>query len=153
MSKILMLNGPNLNTLGTRKPEIYGRTTLKEVEALVEKEISKKNWTVISYQSNIEGQLVDALQKYKDTAGAVINPGALMIGGWSLRDALEDYPSPWIEVHISNIWNRETFRHNSILSPLASGVICGMGVLGYVLGARALCTLATDNENNKEILL
>lgn len=138
MSGLLLINGPNLGRLGERKPEIYGTTTLKEIEQLVQKEVAEVNWEVISVQREGEGELIKALQENRDTCAAIVNPGALMMAGWSLRDALEDYPSPWIEVHISNIFAREGFRHNSILSPLAEGVICGLGPIVYVLAARAL---------------
>ncbi len=150
MSELLLINGPNLNILGTRKPEIYGKTILAEVEKLVQKEVLSRNLKVVSFQSNLEGELINFLQNHANSVGAVVNPGALMMGGWSFRDALEDYLPPWIEVHISNIYSREVFRHNSILSPLASGIICGIGVLGYVLGARAICSLVKPSDDIKE---
>jgi len=138
MKSILLLNGPNLSTLGIRKPEIYGTLTLHDIEKMVEEEIAECGWKLISIQDDGERELIHALRKHSNTLGAIINPGALMIAGWSLRDALETYPSPWIEVHISNIAARESFRHSSILSPLAKGIIVGFGPLGYKLAAQAL---------------
>ncbi|MET9403157.1 type II 3-dehydroquinate dehydratase [Kitasatospora sp. NPDC002965] len=141
MSRILLLNGPNLGTLGTRQPEIYGTTTLAEIEAAVAEEAAVRGWKVVSAQHNGEGELIDALQRHGDVAGAVVNPGALMIAGWGLRDALADFGPPWIEVHLSNVWARESFRHTSVTAPLAAGVVMGMGALGYRVAARSLTLL------------
>jgi 5-deoxy-5-amino-3-dehydroquinate dehydratase len=135
---ILLLNGPNLGTLGTRQPEIYGKTTLAEIESAVRARLTTAFYGLRTAQHDCEGELIQVLQRNADTAGAIINPGALMIAGWSLRDALAAYDPPWIEVHISNVWARESFRHNSILSPLAVGVIAGFGAQGYVLAAEAM---------------
>ena len=140
--KLLLLNGPNLGRLGQRKPEIYGRTTLAEIEAKVAAAVSGAGWSVQPLQSNAESDLIDCLERNRDAVGAIVNPGALMIAGWSLREALEDFPAPWIEVHLSNVWARESFRHESVLSPLAAGVICGLGPAGYLLAAQALLGLA-----------
>ncbi|AVT35050.1 3-dehydroquinate dehydratase [Plantactinospora sp. BC1] len=138
MSELLLLNGPNLGILGRREPEIYGTDTLADIEAAVGREVAERGWKVVGVQHECEGQLVSAVQDAYDTVGAIVNPGALMVAGWSLRDALASYPRPWIEVHISNVWAREQFRHESVLAPLASGVIVGLGALGYRLAARAL---------------
>ena len=138
MSDLLLLNGPNLGTLGTRQPEIYGRTTLAEVEAAARACAGAAGFGLRAEQHDDEAGLLAALRRNADTAGAVVNPGALMMAGWSLRDALADYPAPWVEVHISNIYAREVFRHRSVLSPLAAGVIVGLGTDGYVLGVSAL---------------
>jgi 5-deoxy-5-amino-3-dehydroquinate dehydratase len=135
---VLLLNGPNLGTLGSRQPEIYGHATLAEVEASVRETLAPAGFTVRAEQHDGEAELIGALRRHADTAGAILNPGALMIAGWSLRDALAAYPAPWIEVHISNVWAREPFRHVSVVSPLASGVIAGLGVRGYTLAAAAL---------------
>ncbi|MDQ0578600.1 type II 3-dehydroquinate dehydratase [Streptomyces rishiriensis] len=135
---LLLLNGPNLGTLGTREPGIYGTTTLAEVEESVAKLLARAGYGLRSEQHDGEGELIRALHKHRDTAAAIVNPGALMIAGWSLRDALADYPAPWAEVHISNVWARESFRHNSVVSPLAVGVIAGFGTHGYELAAEAL---------------
>ncbi|MEV4493608.1 type II 3-dehydroquinate dehydratase [Micromonospora coxensis] len=138
MSDVLLLNGPNLGILGRREPEIYGTDTLADIERAVAEEVSPRGWRVIARQHDCEGALIGAIQSNYDTVGAIVNPGALMIAGWSLRDALANYPRPWLEVHLSNVWARESFRHDSVLAPLASGVIVGLGALGYRLAARAL---------------
>ncbi|MFC3455427.1 type II 3-dehydroquinate dehydratase [Amycolatopsis speibonae] len=138
MTGILLINGPNLGMLGRREPEIYGTDTLADIEAAVCDEVAGFGWKVLAYQHDCEGELVRFIQENYDSAGAIINPGALMIHGWSLRDALANYPKPWIEVHLSNIWARESFRHESVLAPLAAGMIAGLGSLGYRLAAGAL---------------
>ncbi|MCX4851546.1 type II 3-dehydroquinate dehydratase [Streptomyces sp. NBC_00893] len=138
MKKLLLLNGPNLGILGEREVGIYGSATLADIERSVAKEAAERNWEVVGVQHDCEGALVRTVQDNYDTVGAVINPGALMIAGWSLRDALANYPRPWIEVHLSNVWAREQFRHESILAPLATGLIAGLGAHGYQLATRAL---------------
>lgn len=138
MAELLLINGPNLGILGTREPNIYGTQTLADIEKEVADEVSTRGWTVRSVQRESEGELIHAIQDGYDTIGAIVNPGALMIAGWSLRDALANYPRPWIEVHLSNVWARESFRHQSVLAPLARGVIVGLGAFGYRLAARAL---------------
>jgi 5-deoxy-5-amino-3-dehydroquinate dehydratase len=140
---LLLLNGPNLGILGRREPEVYGTATLADIEAAVADEVAQRGWGVIAVQRDGEGELIAAIQDHYDTVGAIVNPGALMIAGWSLRDALASYPRPWIEVHLSNVWAREPFRHTSVVSALASGVIAGLGPLGYRLAARALLDLAS----------
>ncbi len=135
---LLLLNGPNLGTLGTRRPEIYGRTTLAEITGTVRETVAAAGYGLRCAQSDGEGELVGAIHRNTDCFGAIVNPGALMMAGWSLRDALECFPAPWIEVHISNLWAREPFRHNSILSALSSGVISGLGADGYRVAALAL---------------
>lgn len=148
MTAILMLNGPNLGMLGEREPEIYGYDTLSDIADAVADEVAGAGWKVISVQDECEGELVRALHAHRrSTVGAIVNPGALMIAGWVLRDALAAYPPPWIEVHLSNIWARERFRHESVIAPLASGVVVGLGSYGYRLAARALlqlCATARD---------
>jgi 5-deoxy-5-amino-3-dehydroquinate dehydratase len=141
MPDLLLLHGPNLGILGRRQTDIYGTDTLADIEATVREEVAAAGWTVLAAQHNGEGELISTIEANYHTAGAIINPGALMMAGWSLRDALANYPSPWIEVHLSNIWAREAFRHESVLAPLASGVIAGLGSLGYRLAARALLEL------------
>ncbi|WP_194916623.1 type II 3-dehydroquinate dehydratase [Catenulispora rubra] len=144
MNELLLLNGPNLGILGRREPEIYGSQTLADIERLVADEVADSGWKVVSRQYDGEGEMVRAVQDAYDTVGAIINPGALMIAGWSLRDALANYPRPWIEVHLSNVWAREEFRHQSILGALADGVIFGLGAEGYRLAARALVRRAAQ---------
>jgi len=141
---LLLLNGPNLGTLGRREPDIYGTDTLADIERSVAAEVADRGWGVVAVQRDSEGDLIGAIQDAYETVGAIVNPGALMIAGWSLRDALASYPRPWIEVHLSNVWAREPFRHQSVVSPLASGVIAGLGALGYRLAARALLSLVAD---------
>lgn len=138
MDQLLLLNGPNLGILGRREPEVYGTDTLADIETAVGKEVAERGWQVVAVQRECEGELVRAVHDAYDTVGAIVNPGALMIAGWSLRDALASYPRPWIEVHLSNVWARERFRHESVISPLASGVVVGLGALGYRLAAQAL---------------
>ncbi|MGC7095459.1 type II 3-dehydroquinate dehydratase [Amycolatopsis lurida] len=138
MDELLLMNGPNLGILGKREVEVYGSSTLADIEALVAAEVAERGWRVTSVQNDCEGELIRTLQDSYDTVGAIINPGALMIAGWSLRDALANYPRPWIEVHLSNVWAREQFRHESVLAPLASGIIVGLGADGYRLAAQAL---------------
>lgn len=142
MSVVLLLNGPNLGALGYREPEIYGTDTLADIEKMVAEEVSVRDWEVVSIQRDGEGDLVGAIHQYRDTTvGAIVNPGALMVAGWSLRDALASYPPPWIEVHLSNVWSREQWRHESVIAPLASGVVVGLGAYGYRLAAQALTHL------------
>ncbi|MET9474788.1 type II 3-dehydroquinate dehydratase [Streptomyces sp. NPDC002917] len=138
MKKILLLNGPNLGILGKREPEVYGTATLADIEDSVAKTVADRSWQVVAVQSESEAGLIHAIQDNYETVGAIVNPGALMIAGWSLRDALANYPRPWIEVHLSNVWARESFRHESVLAPLASGLVVGLGADGYRLAAEAL---------------
>jgi 5-deoxy-5-amino-3-dehydroquinate dehydratase len=142
MAELLLLNGPNLGILGRREVHVYGTQTLADIEQDVQEEVAPLGWKVRAVQRDSEGELIGAVQDAYDTVGAIVNPGALMIAGWSLRDALANYPRPWIEVHLSNVWAREQFRHTSVLAPLASGVVAGLGALGYRLAARALAVLA-----------
>jgi 5-deoxy-5-amino-3-dehydroquinate dehydratase len=138
VTELLLLNGPNLAMLGNREPKIYGTATLADIEHMVAGECAERGWKVVARQHDCEGEMIRTIQDHYDGVGAVINPGALMIAGWGLRDALANYPQPWIEVHLSNVWAREAFRHNSVISPLATGVIAGLGAEGYRLAARAL---------------
>jgi 5-deoxy-5-amino-3-dehydroquinate dehydratase len=144
VTELLLLNGPNLGILGRREVDIYGTTTLADIEREVAEEVAPYGWTVRAVQRDCEGELIGAVHGAQDTVGAIVNPGALMIAGWSLRDALAAYPRPFIEVHLSNVWARERFRHESVLAPLARGVIVGLGALGYRLAARALVAVLAD---------
>ena len=144
---IHVLNGPNLNTLGTRKPEIYGHTTLADVERNVRARARTYGLDVVFEQSNYEGQLVDWIQRARTEAcGIVINPAALTHYSVALHDALEMCEMPIVEVHISNVHRREAFRHTSFVSPQATAVIAGAGVLGYELGVQVIA-----NELGKNI--
>ncbi len=135
---ILVLNGPNLNLLGTREPAVYGHTTLADVEAMVAAEAKTLGLTSDFRQSNHEGELVDWIQQARDVAGAiVINAGAYTHTSVAIHDALRAYGGPVWEVHLSNIYKREPFRHHSYISPLAEGVICGLGARGYLAALQA----------------
>ena len=140
MSKnILILNGPTLNMLGLREPEIYGTSTLSDVEKMCSEQARALGLTVDFRQSNHEGQLVDwILEARGKFAGMVFNPAAYSHTSVALRDALPLFEGPIIEVHISNIHARERFRHHSHVSAIADGVICGLGVMGYNLALTAL---------------
>jgi 3-dehydroquinate dehydratase-2 len=132
---ILLLNGPNLNLLGTREPEVYGSTSLTDIELAATAQATAAGVKIAVFQSNHEGALIDRVQAArKDGVDAiVINPGGLTHTSVALRDALAAVAIPFIEVHISNIHQREAFRHHSYLSGIAAGVICGLGVEGYRL--------------------
>ena len=137
--RILLVNGPNLNRLGTRESVIYGTTTLAEVLEAVEKLAASLGAEVRAFQANGEGAIIDWLQAEQAGAdGLVINAGALTHYGIALRDAVAAMGMPAVEVHISNVWKREEFRHESLLSPVVNGAIVGLGVQGYLLALEAL---------------
>lgn len=137
--KILVLNGPNLNMLGLREPELYGRTTLADIEKRCVSEGKRLGLSVECRQSNIEGELVTWIQEARGAkAGIVINPGAYSHSSIALLDALRAVDLPAIEVHLSNIHRREEFRRHSYVSLGVTGVICGLGAEGYVLALAAL---------------
>jgi 3-dehydroquinate dehydratase II len=145
--RILLINGPNLNTLGTREPEIYGTTTLPEIERMVTERAAGVGAEVRAFQANGEGQIIDWLQREQAEAdGLIINAGALTHYGIALRDAVAGAGLPAIEVHISNVWKREPFRHESLLSPVCSGAIVGLGVQGYLLAVDALAQILKGTE-------
>jgi 3-dehydroquinate dehydratase-2 len=138
MATILLVNGPNLNLLGQREPEIYGSHTLANVEALFTESAQEVNHQTKCFQSNHEGALIDFLHKEGPQADfLIINPGALTHTSIALRDALLGLSLPFIEVHISNTYQRESFRHHSFLSDIALGSINGLGILGYQLALEA----------------
>jgi 3-dehydroquinate dehydratase-2 len=137
--RIAVLNGPNLNLLGTREPEIYGRTTLAEIEQLVRAEAAKLGSEIEWTQSNHEGALVDAVQALKGRVdGALINAAALTHSSLSLRDAFLAVKVPFVELHLSNIFAREPERRHSVLADLALGMVTGFGAQSYVLALHAL---------------
>ena len=145
MSTILLLHGPNLNMLGTRQPEIYGATTLAEINAAVAERAAAGGVAVLAFQSNHEGALIDFIQeRAKEAAGVIINPGALTHYGLSLRDALASVRAPIIEVHLSNVYAREAFRHTSLLAPICRGQIAGLGWRGYRYALEALVELSEE---------
>ena len=144
---IFVLNGPNLNLLGLREPAVYGSTTLADVEAEA-KAAGKRLGLVVDFrQTNHEGVLVDWIHEAREkAAGIVINPGAYTHTSIALHDAVKAVALPVIELHISNVFARESFRHHSYVSPVAAGVMCGFGTHGYVLALEALAKIvATRN--------
>jgi len=137
---ILVVNGPNLNLLGEREPEIYGRSNLADVVELVRSACSAWGLEVKAFQSNHEGALIDFLQEHRHAAkGIVINAGALTHTSIALHDCLKSIPAPAVEVHISNIHAREPFRRESIMAAACRGQIVGLGIRGYLLAAEWLC--------------
>lgn len=149
--KILILHGPNLNMLGSRKPEIYGTKTLAEIDSLLQKRAGELGVELESYQSNHEGYLIDFIQqKAKNATGIIINPGALTHYGLSLRDALEDTSLPVIEVHLSDIQHREEFRKVSVIAPIARKQISGQGWQGYLAALEILVELAKEAAHGKK---
>jgi 3-dehydroquinate dehydratase-2 len=139
MTRILVLNGPNLSALGTREPEIYGGLSLAEIEALVRDRAQQLGVEVEVLQSNHEGALIDALEHARETTdGCIINPAGLSHTSIALLDGLRSYGHPVIEVHLSNIHAREPYRRLSVTAEAARGVITGLGPAGYVLALEAL---------------
>ena len=132
--RILVLHGPNLNLLGTREPEIYGRTTLSDIHAAMESRARANGLLLESFQSIHEGQLIDRVQAAaaEDVEFIIINPAAYTHTSVALRDALAGVDIPFVEVHLSNVHAREAFRHHSYFSDQAVGVICGLGAYGYM---------------------
>jgi len=139
---ILLLHGPNLNLLGQREPEIYGTATLDEYVTSVRQVATSAGHTLEDFQSNHEGQLVDAIHAARGRVDAIIiNAGAFTHYAWSLHDALATFSGPVIEVHISNPNAREPWRHTSVIAPVANGTIAGLGLLGYELAVTAVARL------------
>jgi 3-dehydroquinate dehydratase II len=139
---IAVLNGPNLNLLGTREPELYGAATLLDIQARCEQVAGELDMQVEFFQSNHEGALVDEIQRRRDNVGIVLNAGAYTHTSVAIRDALAAVQVPFVEVHVSNVFAREDFRHHSYLSDLAAGVIVGCGIDGYEFALRRLATLS-----------
>jgi 3-dehydroquinate dehydratase II len=146
MKKVLLLNGPNLNLLGTREPGIYGGDRLKDVEEMVTTLGGKLGWEVFCYQSNHEGDLIDQIHEafFQGYSGIIINPGAYTHYSYGIRDAIAGINIPVIEIHISNIHARESFRHVSVTAPVTAGQIIGFGVKGYELALIALNQLCLE---------
>ncbi|MBI2934211.1 MAG: type II 3-dehydroquinate dehydratase [Chloroflexi bacterium] len=139
MHKIMVINGPNLNLLGKRQPDIYGDKTLDEINRLIKKRADELALEPVFFQSNSEGSLIDFIQANAAAAsGIIINPGGLTHYSLSLRDALAGANIPVIEVHISNIYSREEWRARSVIAPVARGQISGLGWRGYLLALEAL---------------
>jgi 3-dehydroquinate dehydratase-2 len=141
-ASILVIQGPNLNLLGTREPELYGKTTLEDIHKKLGETAKANSVELDTYQSNHEGELIDRIQKAKQDGVdfIIINPGAFTHTSVALRDALAGVAIPFTEIHLSNIHQREEFRKHSYLSDIATGVICGLGAIGYELALQAAIT-------------
>jgi len=145
--KILALHGPNLNMLGTRQPEIYGMTTLAQINDRLQQRAAELECELVTYQSNYEGGLIDTMQQVGAACdGLIINPGGFTHYSIALRDAIAGMAKPAIEVHLSNIYAREPFRHTSVISPVCRGQVCGLGWRGYLLALEALVGLLREVE-------
>jgi 3-dehydroquinate dehydratase II len=143
--RILLINGPNLNTLGTREPDVYGKTMLAEIEARVREKADALKLEVRTFQSNSEGALIDFIQaEAPDAAGIIINPGAFTHYSFALRDALAASGLPAIEVHISNIYGREHFRRRSVTAACCWGIVAGLGWRGYVAALESLAGMIAE---------
>jgi 3-dehydroquinate dehydratase-2 len=136
MAKVLLLNGPNLNLLGEREPEIYGHTRLRDIEESVRTILEGAGHACASFQSNSEGLMIDWLQENRAADFLLINAGALTHTSIALMDTLAALQMPFLEIHISNVYKRESFRHHSFLAALAMGSLVGLGVHGYDLAAQ-----------------
>lgn len=144
MARVLIVHGPNLNLLGTREPEVYGSTTLAEINAMLEQLGSELGVEVEAFQSNHEGAIIDALQGAGGRCQAIlINPGAYTHYSIAIRDAIASISVPVVECHMSNVHKREAFRHHSVIAPVVVGTIVGFGVESYKLGLRAAAGLAS----------
>ncbi len=137
MKKILIINGPNLNLLGTREPEIYGKKTLSDIEKECLEESSKLNLSVSFFQSNSESEIIEKIQSSNEFEGLIINAGALTHTSIAIHDALKALKIRKVEVHISNIFEREDFRKNSFISPVVNGIIAGFGTDVYLIALKS----------------
>jgi len=144
--KILLLNGPNLNLLGTREPEIYGKSTLQDHVAVATQAAVAAGFTLDAFQSNSASELVNKIHDAREQYSAIIiNPGAFTHYAWSISDALNAFNGPVVEVHISNPQSRESWRHTSVVAPVAIGTIAGFGQQSYVLGVQAIAHYLDNN--------
>ena len=149
VDKVLVLNGPNLNMLGSREPEIYGRQTLAEIETACGDKAAELGFAIDFRQSNNEGEIVGWIQQAgADASGVIINPAAYTHTSIAIMDALLQCVCPVIEIHLSNIFQRESFRHHSYVSPAAHGVICGFGSNSYLLALDAMARLLREGEQS-----
>ena len=145
--KILVINGPNLNLLGTREPHHYGQESLAEINANLAAAAGRFGADLDFFQSNHEGELIDLIQKAPvGNDGIVINAGAFSHYSYAIRDAIAAIDIPVVEVHMSNIYAREEFRHHSVLSPVVTGQVCGFGSYGYIMAVYALLNFAGGQE-------
>ncbi len=148
---VYVLNGPNLNLLGTREPEVYGRATLADIEKAVKARAKSHGLKIVFRQSNHEGVLVDWIQEAREAAsGVVINPGAYGHTSIAIFDALKALDKPIVEVHLSNPYQREAFRHHSYVSLVAKGVIVGLGDMGYLLAVDAMGQLVGSSPGKRK---
>jgi 3-dehydroquinate dehydratase-2 len=139
IKKLYILNGPNLNLLGTREPEKYGNTSLENVKSLCNEKCISNELDLHFFQSNFEGEIIEEIHKANNNAcGIIINAGALTHTSIGILDALTMFDGPKIEIHITNVYAREDFRHKSFISPVATGIIAGLGVNSYVLAIEAI---------------
>ncbi len=142
MKKILVIHGPNLNLLGTREPGVYGKTTLAQINAGLKKAAARRKARLSVFQSNHEGEIVDRICAGKGSCdGILMNPAAYTHTSVAIRDAIAACGVPCVEVHLSNIYSREEFRHKSLISPVAKGTVMGFGPASYYLGLQALLDL------------
>ncbi len=146
MRKILVINGPNLNLLGKRRPEIYGSETLDELNERLKDYAQRHNLELETFQSNSEAEIIDLIQRAADISGIIINPGAYTHYSIAIRDAIESISAPVIEVHLSNIYSREDFRKNSVIAPVCKGQITGFGGFGYLLALRYFSEIGGKDE-------
>jgi len=146
MAQILLLNGPNLNLLGTREPGLYGADTLDQIAAKLSQQAAAAGHTLTGYQSNVEGELINRIHAAptQQVAFAIFNPGGFTHTSIALRDALLGVKLPFIEVHLSNVHARESFRHHSYFSDIAVGTVAGLGALGYELALQAVIHRLSD---------
>jgi 3-dehydroquinate dehydratase-2 len=143
---LLVLNGPNLNLLGTREPQVYGSVTLVDINSSLKLEAQKLQVELLCLQSNIEGKLIEAIHSARESSqGIIINAGAYTHTSIAIRDALSAVELPTVEVHLSNIYQREEFRHHSYIAPVAIGQISGFGADSYILGLHALVNYLKNN--------
>ena len=143
--KIDIINGPNLNLLGKREPEIYGNSTLEDINKEIEKYASEQDIEINFFQSNIEGEIVTRIQECQNSDGLIINAAAFTHTSVAILDALKSLNIPKIEVHISNIYKREEFRHKSLISQSVNGIICGFGINGYKLAIEGMKKILNGN--------
>lgn len=145
--RILLLNGPNINMLGVREPDIYGTVTLSHIEQNIRTLAEELHVEIEAFQSNHEGEIIDRIHAAAGQAdGIIINPAAFTHYSYAIRDALSAVSLPTIEVHLSNIYNREPFRQNSVIAPITIGQISGLGAIGYELALRALVDYVSNNK-------
>ena len=145
IKKLYILNGPNLNLLGTREPEKYGNTSLENVKSLCNEKCINNELDLHFFQSNFEGEIIEEIHKANNNAcGIIINAGALTHTSIGILDALTMFDGPKIEIHITNVYAREDFRHKSFISPVATGIIAGLGVNSYILAIEAIKELIND---------